>query len=920
MIKKYRFGLVPRIMLGTILLMCASTGVMVAGVSWMNRQSAEAQQEILRTMFSTLWQQTVDEWERGTSDLVSQALLDRDGIEAIKTGDRLALQGAFGTMYNYSARPNRLTDWLFLDDKGRVLVSLNQPTRTDTDLVAEFSGRTITRFRRSQTAFSSNSVLSYVSPVYLADGQIAGWVVLKSDTPALLKRYSSMVNSCVALTSPEGPVIRFRCEGHRLDNMEGPAISRGKAEEFDPTRYEPINIPTRCGSTLSILHDPPKTNPSSLHRMRTAGTTAAVLLFAMLLAWLLLLRIQLHPIRRLSEAMTQAKISGDLNAQVCVPGGTEISDMAEAFNAMTLRISGTVKDLELSESNANRALTALGNQKLAMDEHLIVSSTDIRGNIVHANDKFLKISGYSLDELLGQNHRVIRSEEHTGKFFREMWKTLARGKVWHGEIKNRAKNGRAYWVDATIVPIKDERGKAYQYQAIRTDITETKLAQERLREAAEHDRLTELPNRELFLVRLQEAISQAQRDSRYKFAVLFFDFDRFKVVNDSLGHDAGDALLKDIALRFQQVLRDSDTAARFGGDEFCVLLTDLKDYQQARSITDRLLKVFNKPHDLGGNKVTSTASIGLVTNATRYTRAQDMLRDADAAMYQAKDNGKARVVEFDQAMHLAAVDRLRIEADLRLAVERDEMKLVYQPIVSLRTSELDGFEALVRWHHPERGVVSPADFIPIAEDSGLIVPLGQWTVREACSQLKAWNTKIRADKPIRINVNLSMRQINHPGAVEMIRREIAESGIDPHWLKLEITESVIAGERSDVLALLKSIKRLGVQLAMDDFGTGHSSLSNLHRLPIDVLKIDQSFVKSMSANRELAAVMQTIITLAQHLGMSTVAEGIETHEQLAMLQALDCEFGQGYYFKKPMYVQQATDYLMGLDESAATSA
>jgi diguanylate cyclase (GGDEF)-like protein/PAS domain S-box-containing protein len=907
-------------MLGTVLLMCASTGVMVVGLNWLHHRSAEAQQELLQTMFSALWRQTIDEWEREASALVSKALLDPDGLEAIGAGDRLALQEAFGTIYNYSAHSNRLADWLFLDDSGRVLVSLERPADTYPDRPVVFKDRPVTGFRRSGVAFGNNSVLSYVTPVYLSNGKIAGWVALKSDTQALLKRYSSMVGSCIELTTYDGTVLRTGCERHDPANQTGQADPRGKAGGYNAARPEQIIVTTRCGSKLAILHDPPQVDPSRRAPMRTVGTTAALVLAAMLLAWLLMLRWQLRPIRRLSDAMTKAKITGDLDTRISVPGGTELGDMAEAFNAMAGRIANTVNELEHSERNANRALAALENQKLALDEHLIVSGSDIRGNIIYANDKFAQISGYSLDELLGQNHRIIRSDDHPRGFFRDMWKTISKGKVWHGEIKNRAKDGRAYWVDATIVPIRDETGKVYQYQAIRTDITAIKLAQEKLRETAEHDRLTELPNRELFHQRLQDAIEQAERDSRFKFAVLFFDFDRFKVVNDSLGHDAGDALLKDIASRFQQVLRNTDTAARFGGDEFCVLLAGLDDYRQARSITDRLLKVFNKPHDLGGNRVTCSASIGLVTNAQRYTRAQDMLRDADAAMYQAKENGKACVVEFDQAMYLEAVDRLQIEADLRSAVARDEMKLVYQPVVSLRTAKLEGFEALVRWHHAQRGVVSPADFIPIAEDSGLIVPLGQWTVQEACRQLKAWNTNIRTNNPICVNVNLSMRQINHPGAVKMIHQEIIASGIDPHWLKLEITESVMADNRSDVLELLKGIKGLGVQLAMDDFGTGHSSLSNLHRLPVDVLKIDQSFVKSMSANRELAAVMQAIITLAQHLGMTTVAEGIETREQLAMLLALDCDYGQGYYFQKPMYAQAATDYLLGLDQSAAASA
>ncbi|MCH7679313.1 EAL domain-containing protein, partial [candidate division KSB1 bacterium] len=659
------------------------------------------------------------------------------------------------------------------------------------------------------------------------------------------------------------------------------------------------------------------------------------------------------------------------------------------------------------------------DQKFALDEHAIVSIADIHGNITYTNDKFCEISGYTHEELIGQNHRILKSDEHDRGFFRDLWKTISSGNVWHGEIKNTAKDGSHYWVDSTIVPFKDEHGKITQYVGVRTDITAMKEserryklvvngskdglwdwdlltdrvyyaprwqqmlglkegeignspdewvsridprdvgafmqeldghlsgssesfevelrmlhasgntvwmlcrgavvrdkddravrvagsladitaikdAQDKLRKAAEHDRLTDLPNRELFVTRLQQAIHSAEVDTDFKFAVLFFDFDRFKVINDSLGHNVGDALLIDIARQFEQVLRRGDMAARFGGDEFVVLLTKLDDYREARQAADRLLKTFARPHDLMGHSVTSTASIGLVTNAQGYGRAEDMVRDADAAMYQAKEAGKARVVVFDQAMHQQAVDRLQLEADLREALDRDEFHLLYQPIISLEAGELQGFEALLRWDHPTRGVVLPADFIPIAEDTGLIIPIGQWVLHEACRQLHQWNTSDRPELPISVNVNLSMRQVCHPGFIEMVRLAITDSGIDPQCLKLEVTESTIVDDRHNIIPMLHRVKELGIQLAMDDFGTGHSSLSNLHKLPIDVLKIDQSFIKSMSANRELAAVMHAIITVAQNLGMTTVAEGIETPEQLVMLQSLDCDFGQGYYFK-----------------------
>ncbi len=848
------------------------------------------------------------------------------------------------------------------------------------------------------------------------------------------------------------------------------------------------------------------------------------------------------------------------------PAGGLLAVNVNAFKQNRLTDIALRKNQKMMEE----VLSELKDQKLVIDKHAIISIADIKGNITYTNEKFCQISGYSAEELIGKNHRVVKSNEHDRTFYRDLWTTISKGDTWRGEIKNLTKQGTHYWVDATIVPFKDDLGRVTQYVAIRTDITEMKNsrqrldlalvaanqglwdwnltdnstyfndtwytmlgyepgqlpmnletwkrlchpedlplalaevdkhlkgetdiyrceqrvrmndgswkwimdvgkvterdtegeplrmigvhmdidhskdselsikeselryklavngsrdglwdwdlltdkvyyapqwrrmlglgpddpvsdspevwitridqrdigafmqefdehlrgedetfevelrmnhasgqtvwmlcrgavvrneagravrvagsmaditaikeAQDMLRKAAEHDRLTDLPNRELFATHLNQAIEHARVDPNFKFAVLFFDFDRFKVINDSLGHNVGDALLIDIARQFDDILRHGDIAARFGGDEFVVLLNNLADYNEARLTASRLLDTFARPHDLMGHEVISTASIGLVTNAQRYTRADAMLRDADAAMYQAKEAGKARVVIFDQTMHAQALERLELEADLRGSMERKEFQVHYQPIVHLEDGALHGFEALLRWYHPTRGLISPAEFIPIAEDTGLIVPIGEWVLREACRQLYQWNHHTRPDHPVNVNVNLSMRQVCHPDVLATVRDAINDSGIDPKYLKLEVTESTIIDDRHDMTPLLNQIKELGISLAMDDFGTGHSSLSNLHKLPVDVLKIDQSFIRSMIATRELAAVMQAIITVAQHFDMTTVAEGIETPEQLALLQSLECDYGQGYYFKKPMPADAATRYLLGQDDAEA---
>ncbi len=589
-----------------------------------------------------------------------------------------------------------------------------------------------------------------------------------------------------------------------------------------------------------------------------------------------------------------------------------------------LRIVGVHIDIDQIKANEQRIKESERRYKLAVNGSRDgIWDWNLLDDTVYYAPQWKRMLG------LGPNDAVSDSPEEwtsridprdIGSFMQEFDQHLSgEDDIFEVELRMIHALGHTVWMLCRGAVVRDETGCAIRVAGSLADITAIKDAQEKLRRSAEHDRLTDLPNRELFVKRLNKSIQRARNEPGYKFAVLFFDFDRFKVINDSLGHNVGDALLVDIAEKFRQVLRKSDTAARFGGDEFVVLLNDLEDYNEATQASDRLLNTFAQPHNLMGHEVISTASIGLVTNEQDYDSAEEMIRDADAAMYQAKAAGKARAIIFDQAMHEKALDQLNLESDLRTALNSDQFYLAYQPIVDLTSKELLGFEALLRWKHPTRGLVSPDVFIPITEDTGLIVPIGEWVLREACKQLYQWNHTIRIDRPITVNVNLSMRQVCHPGILDTIRNVIEDTGINPDHLKLEVTESTIIDDRHDMVPLLNQIREMGVHLAMDDFGTGHSSLGNLHMLPVDLLKIDQSFIKSMSDNRALAAVMQAIITLAQHLGMTTVAEGIETTEQLALLQSLDCQFGQGFYFQRPMPTEDATRYLLGIDNNSASA-
>jgi diguanylate cyclase (GGDEF)-like protein len=427
------------------------------------------------------------------------------------------------------------------------------------------------------------------------------------------------------------------------------------------------------------------------------------------------------------------------------------------------------------------------------------------------------------------------------------------------------------------------------------------------------DPLTGLPNRVLFMDRLNRMLTNGQAAGSQAFAVLFLDLDRFKVINDSLGHAAGDALLVEIAKRLENSLRAADTVARFdgqhtlarmGGDEFTILLDGVGDVERALAIANRLRAAVAQPFLLQGREVVTSISIGIVVSAARYRHAEDMVRDADTAMYRAKERGKARCEIFDTSMLAAAEERLVLESDLRHALDRQELEVYYQPIVSLSEARLSGFEALLRWHHPRRGLVFPAEFISTAEETGLIVPIGTWVLHEACRQLRAWEQEFPSSDHLVINVNLSARQCMHPDLLEDVRRILDDTGVHPSRLKLEITEGVVL-ENSDAVAnVLRELRVLGVQLGLDDFGMGYSALSYLQHFPFQTIKIDRTFVNGMREGNN-TEIIRAIVSLAAGFAMNVTAEGIETVDQVNRLQELACEFGQGYYFDKPLTREDA---------------
>ncbi len=527
---------------------------------------------------------------------------------------------------------------------------------------------------------------------------------------------------------------------------------------------------------------------------------------------------------------------------------------------------------------------------------------DMKSNVIYLSPRWKTMLGYedgeisdSPEEWLGRIHKKERMQVeaeisahiggHTSHF--------------NNEHRIKHKDGTYRWVLSRGLAIRDAQINAYRMAGSMTDITERKMAEEQLMFDALHDSLTGLPNRALFMDRLGHAVSREKRNKDYLFAVCFLDMDRFKVLNDSLGHTVGDKLLIAIGERLEESLRPDDTVARLGGDEFAILLEDLKDNNEALHIIQRIQDKLDQPFGLSGQEVFTSATIGITFSATGYDDPEHLVRDADIAMYHAKSKGSACYQVFDNNMYDSVVAQQQLETDLRQAVNQKEFTLYYQPIVSVKTGRIHGLEALIRWNHPVKGLIPPFKFIPTVEETGLIVELGDWILEEACKQLSIWQKQFPAEEPLSISVNISSKQLTS-AFIRHLKEVLERMDVAPNSLVIEITESMIMDNPEIVAPLLLQIKEMDVQLHMDDFGTGYSSLSYLHRFPLDVLKIDRSFVSRIGAQDENLEIIKAITTLAHSLEMEVVAEGVETEEQLKQLKELKCEYMQGYYFSKPI--------------------
>jgi diguanylate cyclase (GGDEF)-like protein/PAS domain S-box-containing protein len=528
---------------------------------------------------------------------------------------------------------------------------------------------------------------------------------------------------------------------------------------------------------------------------------------------------------------------------------------------------------------------------------------NLKTNKIYYSDRWKEMLGFNDDEISDTPDEWlsrIHQEDHDR--VRASIDAYLEGTTSNFEIEYRIRHfsGNYLWMMAKGLAIRTSSGRATRFAGSQTDVSERKSNEEQMIYDALHDTLTSIPNRTLLLDRIRQSLVRRKRYPKTSFAIIFIDLDRFRLVNESLGHIHGDELLQLISARLKETIPIGDTVARLGGDEFSVLLQDIESVRDVEAIAKDIQNSFSKPFFLGDKEVFASASMGIAHSDNNYKTPEEILRDSELAMYRAKRGGKSQSIVFQPQFRQSSLSPIDLDTDLRRALDRDEMELHYQPIISMRDRTISGFEALLRWSHRSRGVISPNEFIPLAEETGLIYDLGQWVLGKACKQIAAWNKSKEKEDQLEISINLSSRQFSDPNLVEGIVENIEKSGFDAEFLKIEITESALMQNAQRSVSMLNQLKDLNIKVCVDDFGTGYSSLSYLHTFPIDTLKIDRSFVHDMSRNFRNMEIIRTIIMLAHNLKLDVIAEGVETGEQDAQLSALGCQFAQGFYFSRPI--------------------
>jgi diguanylate cyclase (GGDEF)-like protein/PAS domain S-box-containing protein len=721
----------------------------------------------------------------------------------------------------------------------------------------------------------------------------------------------STSNIVVAIIYREGrPFARYQRD---LEAVLSTPVSLEPGQRFGMNYFEIVQPIRFLDETIGTIYIRSDLKEMYSHFLYYTGAISAIMTISLSTAFILFSRFQkgiTGPINDLSSLMREISRKKDYSLRSNIQTEDEFGVLAEGFNGMLAQIQRRDLELERNKSDLDKMNEDLrereeGWRKIFEEGPLGIALIDLEDNIIKVNPMLSQMLGYTEQELTRLS-LVNLSHPDEADDCLIYAKKLIQGDIPSYNIEKRyvKKDGTFIWVNLTASLIREKHENPLYFIAMMKDITEQRMLYDKMKHDASHDGLTNLSNKTLFLERLEGAISHSKRENSFKFAILYLDLDRFKNVNDSFGHVVGDHLLQSASRRIRKSLRAYNTLARLGGDEFAVLLEDVKDDKNPVVIAERIRKELEKSFRLNDQDIFITSSIGIVLSSSGLQSAEEMIRDADIAMYQAKLDGRNRYVIYNVKMHERIKVSLRLESDLRHAIEKKQFLLHYQPIISVMSGELVGFESLVRWQLPSGELVPPIRFIPVAEETGLIVPIGRWIFNEACRQARIWQEKFSFDPPLTVSINLSSKQMK-PDLIREVSHIIEETGVRPEILRVEITESIIMENPEVSSDILLELKKMNIKVYFDDFGTGYSSLSYIHKFHMDALKIDRSFVSTMCSNSNAMEIVKSVIAMAHSLKKFVIAEGVETAEQLEELKKLNCEYYQGYFYSKPLDVKAA---------------